>query len=207
MTDTDVTRKAMNLLRAGASIEAIAAQLGVDQEEAVRAISAALRESRGLPAGEARKLELARLDLAQLAIFPRVRNGELDAIDRWLAIVALRQRIEEKQERKATRRRRGPIRREMDLAIAQATHLTAIDKPAIQALLGLADSFDYLLANDGLSPKGSLDNVTGPTFLRYCESLGLTPSGRARLALKPAEAGKSRVAQLRAIHSQNKAVS
>lgn len=88
---------------------------------------------------------------------------------------------------------------ETKASIKAATHLTPADRGAIEALLALAEAFDYLCENDGCSPKGSLDNVTGPTYLRYCESLGLTPGGRAKLGVGGGESKGSRLAQLRAV--------
>ena len=73
-----------------------------------------------------------------------------------------------------------------DASIAAATHLTAVDKGAVQMLRELAAAAD-LIDESGLNPAGKLDNVTIPTYLRYAESLGLTPAGRARLAEKKPE--------------------
>jgi hypothetical protein len=73
-----------------------------------------------------------------------------------------------------------------EAAIEAATHLTDMDQGAVQMLLALAAAADAIDAN-GLNPAGKLDNVTIPTYLRYCESLGLTPAGRAKLAEKKPE--------------------
>jgi hypothetical protein len=41
--------------------------------------------------------------------------------------------------------------------------------------------------------------VTLPTYLKYCESLGLTPAGRARLEEKKPEGDGGKLAKLRAL--------
>jgi hypothetical protein len=81
------------------------------------------------------------------------------------------------------------------ISVAAASHLDAEGKDAgaIAALLALAhkiDDYDTVLdhileqiENDPESkvrPPAS-DNVSLPTYLKYCESLGLTPGGRGEL--------------------------
>ena len=62
-----------------------------------------------------------------------------------------------------------------------ATHLTALDRPTVEVLLDLAKTIDGFDQRPATAP---LDNVTVPTFLRYAESLGLTPMARQRLDVK-----------------------
>jgi hypothetical protein len=81
------------------------------------------------------------------------------------------------------------------VSVAAASHLDreGKDAGAIAALLALAhkiDDYDTILdhildqiENDPESkvrPPAS-DNVSLPTYLKYCESLGLTPGGRGEL--------------------------
>jgi len=85
-----------------------------------------------------------------------------------------------------------------ELAIASADHLTDIDAGAVQALRALAVKIDtmhdYLdalsedYADHNLRPP-SPDNVTIPTYLKYCDALGLTPVSRGVVA--PASARKA----------------
>ena len=78
----------------------------------------------------------------------------------------------------------------------EAGHLTDADQAAVQALRDLAvkisaqDSYFDALLEDARERKGRppvQDNVSLPTFLKYCEALGLTPSSRAALAAKAAQ--------------------
>lgn len=85
-------------------------------------------------------------------------------------------------------------------SIAAATHLTEMDAGALAALRGLAEAIDYLLDHGGVNADGKFDNVSVPTFLRYCEALGLTPSGRTRLEQEKGPAG-GKVAKLRSLHA------
>lgn len=84
-------------------------------------------------------------------------------------------------------------------AIAAASHLTDMDAGAVATLRGLAGAIDYLLEHGGINAEGKFDNVSIPTYLRFCESLGLTPAGRAKLAEKKGPEG-GKVAKLRAMH-------
>lgn len=80
-------------------------------------------------------------------------------------------------------------------AVKAATHLTAMDSGAVFALMELAGAIDAINAgaefNDEDEKPRSFDNVTIPTYLKYCESLGLTPAGRLKLGTsKGATGGK-----------------
>ncbi len=55
------------------------------------------------------------------------------------------------------------------------------DAGAVAVLLELARQVEYLAANDGMREDGRLDNVSIPTYLKFCESLGLTPVSRTKL--------------------------
>jgi hypothetical protein len=79
-----------------------------------------------------------------------------------------------------------------DAAIAAARdQLTAMDQGAVMALRVLAQKIDNMLddapgvAEDGTlieeRKRAMLDNVTLPTYLKYCDALGLTPAGRKAL--------------------------
>jgi len=90
-----------------------------------------------------------------------------------------------------------------ETAIEAGTHLTDMDAGAVQMLRELAAAAD-LIDESGLNPAGKLDNVTIPTYLRYAESLGLTPAGRARLAEKKPEGPGGKLAVLQGGASKKK---
>lgn len=93
-------------------------------------------------------------------------------------------------------------------AIAAATHLTAKDAGAVATLRTLARKIDseqilreraLQWADDHDERPPSIDNVSIPTYLKYSESLGLTPAGRLRFAEQKEEAvGGAKLAGLRA---------
>lgn len=75
-------------------------------------------------------------------------------------------------------------------AIAAADHLTDMDAGAVETLRYLAVKIDteerlreraleYAAAHDEKPPP--LDNVTIPTYLKYCLALGLVPESRSKL--------------------------
>lgn len=83
-----------------------------------------------------------------------------------------------------------PVLDALNIAVGQATHLGELDEPAIEAARALARKIDLTdlyfeaLSDDAADRKlkpPSQDNVSIPTFLKFCESLGLTPAGRVKL--------------------------
>jgi hypothetical protein len=61
----------------------------------------------------------------------------------------------------------------VDVSVAAASHLSEVDHAAAQALREVAARVDE---------RRQGDNVSLPTFLKLCESLGLTPLSRRSLA-------------------------
>lgn len=93
-----------------------------------------------------------------------------------------------------------------EAAVAAAAHLTDVDQGAVEVLLYLArkiDTEDRLRelalewAEENKQRPPSVDNVSVPTFLKYCESLGLTPAGRVKLGEKKPEAPRGKLSVLR----------
>jgi hypothetical protein len=89
----------------------------------------------------------------------------------------------------------GTVAEAVERSIAVAEHLTTKDAAAVSALRALAERIDNesrlreaLL--DWANSEGRQvqrpkdDNVSIPTFLKYCESLGLTPAGRKSIGKK-----------------------
>jgi hypothetical protein len=93
-----------------------------------------------------------------------------------------------------------------EAAIAAAKHLTSMDKGAIETLLVLARKIDTEAvlremalewAEEHKQKPPSVDNVSIPTYLKFCESLGLTPAGRVKLGDKKPEAKGGTLSVLR----------
>ena len=101
-----------------------------------------------------------------------------------------------------------------EAAIKAATHLTVMDKGAVETLRFLAQKIDteetlramalQWAAEDEKRRPPSLDNVSVPTYLKFCESLGLTPAGRVRLDLKKESTGGN-LAKLRSVKTRKSA--
>lgn len=88
--------KALQLRQVGASYRAIARQCGVSVKTAHKDVSEALAELAALERHEAaslRALEQARLDECLLVLAPRIKAGDLGAIDRALRISESRRRL------------------------------------------------------------------------------------------------------------------
>ena len=97
-----------------------------------------------------------------------------------------------------------------EAAIAAATHLTSADDGAVEALRALArkiDAWDTIVewamdeaADLEQRPRvPQNDNVSLPTYLKFCESLGLTPAGRAKLVEKKPEAAGGKLGKLKSV--------
>lgn len=94
-----------------------------------------------------------------------------------------------------------------EAAIAAAKHLTPLDDGAVEALRFLARKIDTEMvlrelalewAEKNKQKPPSVDNVSLPTYLKYCDALGLTPVGRTKMGpAKGAEGGK--LAKLRSV--------
>lgn len=82
-------------------------------------------------------------------------------------------------------------------AAKKSGHLGDLDAGAVAVLMRMARQIDAQ-TDGGLTPDGKLDNVSIPTYLKFCESLGLTPAGRLRLGDKKETAG-GKLAQLRSV--------
>jgi hypothetical protein len=90
---------------------------------------------------------------------------------------------------------------ETDRAITAAPHLGAMDAGAIAVARELAFTIDQMHDRPSTDIDGKalpLDNVTIPTYLRFCEQLGLTPAGRIKLGDPKTKVG-GKLGQLRAI--------
>jgi hypothetical protein len=103
----------------------------------------------------------------------------------------------------------GDVREALEKSVAAASHLTPMDAGAVEAARALADKIDawdaiveWALDDAGDKPGArpavpQNDNVSIPSYLKFCESLGLTPAGRARLPEKKQEAPSGKLALLR----------
>lgn len=94
-----------------------------------------------------------------------------------------------------------------EAAIEAATHLTGADDGAVEALRALARKIDAwdVIVEWALDDAADLDerprvpqndNVSLPTYLKFCDALGLTPAGRSKIAEKKREAAGGKLASL-----------
>ena len=110
----------------------------------------------------------------------------------------------------------GDVLDATEAALAAAKHLTDMDKGAVEALRSLAakiDAWDVIVdwANDdvaGMEGRRPMvpanDNVSIPTYLKFCESLGLTPAGRTRAQIEKGggDGNASPLGKLRLAHGK-----
>lgn len=88
--------KALELRKRGASFRVIGDQLGVSGKTAHQDYKAAMAELAELEhdtAEEYRTMELARLDMALIALAPKLRNGNVEAINAWIRASESRRKL------------------------------------------------------------------------------------------------------------------
>lgn len=98
-----------------------------------------------------------------------------------------------------------------EAAIAAASHLTEMDQGTVETLRFLAVKIDteselralaLAWAEEHEQKPPAVDNVSIPTYLKFAESLGLTPAGRKVLTEKKQGAqGGGKLAHLRSVHA------
>lgn len=104
-----------------------------------------------------------------------------------------------------------PVLDALNVAVEKAKHLDDdIDAPAIEAARALArkiDAWDVIVewaiedaaATESRPRVPQNDNVSLSAFLKYCESLGLTPAGRGKLVEQKPEGKGGKLAGLRSV--------
>jgi hypothetical protein len=90
---TKKRRDALNLRKAGASFREIAATLGVSVSRAYLYVSEEMAAATHEAAEDLLSLELHRLDTMQMALWPAVRQGDVQAVNAARAIIELRARL------------------------------------------------------------------------------------------------------------------
>lgn len=85
--------QAVTLAMAGLPYDKIGEELGVSPQQAWRLVSRTISETRNYAVDEMRQVENARLDRATTAIWNKVLDGDLKAIDAYLRIADRRARL------------------------------------------------------------------------------------------------------------------
>lgn len=74
----------------------------------------------------------------------------------------------------------------LERSLKNADGLKAVNSTVVAAARVLAGRIDFLSATGFVDENGKIDNVTLPTFLKYCQSLGLTLDAPAKVG-RPAK--------------------
>lgn len=116
--------KALELRKEGRTFAAIARELGVSEQRAHRVITAELQRlnaRRAEQAAEVTRLELERLDALLVAVWGKAQEGDTQALDRVLAIMARRTRLlglDAPRRQELTGGGGGPLRFSLEEALA-----------------------------------------------------------------------------------------
>lgn len=115
----------------GKAIDDIARHFNIKPSTASRVISETLAGAVNMRAEELREIENARLDVAQAAIWPKVKKGNMDAIDSFIRLSARRSRMNGLDAPQKVQVG-GNVRLEMEEALLQLERLLeAPDDPDI----------------------------------------------------------------------------
>ena len=68
----------------------------------------------------------------------------------------------------------------LERSLRNAKGLKAVNAATVAAARVLAGRIDQLAETDFVDDNGKFDNVTVPTFLKYCQALGFTESQEAK---------------------------
>lgn len=74
----------------------------------------------------------------------------------------------------------------LERSLKNADGLKAVNSAVVAAARVLAGRIDFLSVTGFVDENGKIDNVTLPTFLKYCQSLGLTLDAPAKVG-RPAK--------------------
>lgn len=69
----------------------------------------------------------------------------------------------------------------LERSLKNADGLKSVNSAVVAAARVLAGRIDFLNATGFVDENGKIDNVTLPTFLKYCQSLGLTLDAPAKV--------------------------
>ncbi|MFC4223560.1 terminase small subunit [Lysinibacter cavernae] len=182
--------QALDLRRAGMTLEAITKQLSFKSvNEAKASLKRAMQRSGGPISDleDLRALELDRLDRMQVALWPAATRGEVTAVDRVLKIQEQRLRIARVKREELSR-----LTDSFDEAVA-ALDLATEDIAAAEAGRVLAQRIDAACASgDPMQETKALYLI--PHLMNVLRELGATPASRDEIASGTAAvAGQSAV--------------
>lgn len=94
LANLELSVKALELRKAGHTYQEIADKVGYKGPQwAYDAVQKALKRTLQQPTDDVRKMECERLDRMQLALWERVTNGDLDAVDAALRVMNRRAKL------------------------------------------------------------------------------------------------------------------
>lgn len=208
-TDAELAleRKCLELWRAGATFEAIAAQVkgGITPEEVADACLRAMQRSPQVSQVELRQLEVDRLDRLQMALWPRAVRGELAAVKSYLDIAAMRTKL-----RAESRPNEQLLLKAYDQAVSSSDAVGDVDAALVASGRAIAERIDAAVAaGEGQEVTKAL--YLTPHMVNILRELLATPASRAALeasakgARGAEEEGTSgRLAKLRAVEGQRR---
>ena len=187
----ELSRRVLELRRAGVTVELIAGQLSLD----VRAVRALLDAALGsYEPGYTLALEADRLDRLHLAVWPAAARGDVDAIDRVLKISERRDKVLAEPTPNA-----HELRVAFDASVETSAHVTQVDHALVEAGRKIADRVDSAVASgEGQEVTKALYLL--PHMVNVLRELLATPASRQAAGLVATEPKDGKLGKLRALH-------
>lgn len=189
-------RRALDMHLGGMSAKKIGEQLGLTATQAKKLIESALGERVAAANLSAEvRTEIARLDTMQWALWPQVKKGNFEAIERALALSERRERLVNPKTN--TRR----MRKAFDKTVRACEEVDpALDSAIIEYGRIISDYLDEAL----VTSRGELLSKAMymmPHLTNALKEMGATPAARKALKGDAAPVVSGKLAQLRQITS------
>lgn len=189
MPTSQNAQRCLELRRAGVPFDRIGQELGVTSAEARDLFVEALDAN---DSDYVNRLEADRLDRLLASVWPKAIAGELDAVDRAIAIGDRRQRLAAKARPEARH-----LREAFDESVTSSDQVQSVDKALIEAGRTIADRVDAAVAlGEGQEVTKALYLM--PHLVNILRELMATPSARLGVD-KPKDNSGGKLAQLRAV--------
>ena len=178
--------EALALWRAGAPFEAIAEKLHYqDATQAEEAATRALRASSNPDAEDMRKLELHRLDVLHMALWPKARRGDQKAVEQIMDIQKARRSLDGTQNDDRTL----TLTQAVDRSIASSEVYDENKDAALAALIRrIAEHIDAASASGSLEMEQKSLYLM-PHMMNGLRELEATPASRRAVKEQVKEAG------------------
>lgn len=197
-TKDELKAKVVDLHLAGLPVNKIAEIAGVTVTRAKALIREAVNDrvpEVALP--DETRTEIARLDTMLFGLWPQARRGNVESVDRVLAISERRDRVAN------PKKNTHALREAFDASITKSKDVKDVDAGLIELGRQYADRIDEAMAH-ARGEELTKALYLGPHILGVLKEALATPASRAAASKDKEESVNGKLAQLRSITSKSK---